>query len=221
MAKRGFLRESGGQDAQSERPASWHGQARPHRRDPRKSLMNQGKRPKGTRLPCPPTSPRTPTRTGNSRQSHHPRRWFGHGNRTCETKTEVVALVRRGGRAREGGRQEERDAAPVAAPQPTRRAGSAREVVPLKDVSAHVKGNVGTRSAISAHRRHVANLAVPVGSPVEVRGVARVACGADSGRAGRHCRRVRVTLRGVGPVARGRAAALVVAALYHWSSVGM
>jgi hypothetical protein len=41
MAKRGFLRESGGQDAQSERPASWHGQARPHRRDPQKSLMNR------------------------------------------------------------------------------------------------------------------------------------------------------------------------------------
>jgi hypothetical protein len=40
MAKRGFLRESGGQDAQSERPASWHGQARSHRRDPWKSLMN-------------------------------------------------------------------------------------------------------------------------------------------------------------------------------------
>jgi hypothetical protein len=48
MAKRGFLRESGGQDAQSERPASWHGQARSHRRDPWKSLINQNSWPRET-----------------------------------------------------------------------------------------------------------------------------------------------------------------------------
>ena len=41
MATRGFLRESGGHDARSERPARWHGQTRRPRFDPRKSLMSR------------------------------------------------------------------------------------------------------------------------------------------------------------------------------------
>ena len=52
MAERGFLRESGGQDARSERPARWHGQARPLRRDPRKTRMDQ-KTETGANSPSP------------------------------------------------------------------------------------------------------------------------------------------------------------------------
>jgi len=66
---------------------------------------DKGIKAKGRRLPCPATPPHLPASTGNSRQSHHPRRWFGHGNRTCETKTDADALVRRVGPASGNGRQ--------------------------------------------------------------------------------------------------------------------
>jgi hypothetical protein len=49
MAKRGFLRESGGHDARSERPARWHGQPRQLRINPRKSLMSLGLIPRRIR----------------------------------------------------------------------------------------------------------------------------------------------------------------------------
>jgi hypothetical protein len=44
MAKRGFLRVSGRQDAWSERPARWHGQPRPLQSNPQESRMGRKKR---------------------------------------------------------------------------------------------------------------------------------------------------------------------------------
>jgi hypothetical protein len=44
MAKQGFLRVREWQDAKSERPARWHGQPRPLRIDPRRSLMGRKER---------------------------------------------------------------------------------------------------------------------------------------------------------------------------------
>ena len=44
-------------------------------------------------LPCPVKPEYSPARTGDADRPHHPRRWFGHGNRTCETKTSLADLA--------------------------------------------------------------------------------------------------------------------------------
>ena len=60
-------------------------------------------------------------------------------DRTCETKTDEVVLERQGEDDAIRGRHAVGIAAPIAAPEPTRRAGCAIQIVPLKHVAALVK----------------------------------------------------------------------------------
>ena len=99
---------------------------------------DKGTEAKGRRLPCPATPICSPARTGDAGQSHRPRRWLGHGNRTCETKTAVVVHVTREVRVPAGGRHVGRHVVPSAAPKPNI-SSIIRKVDPLSDVAALVE----------------------------------------------------------------------------------
>ena len=118
-------------------------------------------------------------------------------DRTCETNTEADVLDRRVAvEAAMRGRHVVGTVAPKAAPEPTRRAGCAIQIVPLIDVATLIKRAVEAPAA--AKRAYVSGGAD--GTIV----VGLISTAADRGARGR------VALRGVSPVAGIRAASLVV-----------
>ena len=133
---------------------------------------------------------------------------------TCETKTAVEALVRRGVRETGRGRNAARaDVVPTTAAKTTSRAGDTREVVPLIDIATHVKGPIGAATAVGAHRRHVAVLAIPIRTEVIIRKVAGAAGGTVADAICGDRRGSRIALRPIIPIPGVCPAALVVRSL--------
>ena len=135
--------------------------------------------------------------------------WYSAVRDACETKTEVVVFDRRDGVKEIRGRHDAGTADPIAAPALTRRAGCSSQVVPLKHVACLIKRTVETRAtAKRANVSYVADGTIVVGL---------IGTATDRGARGR------VALRGVRPVARIRAASLVVSSLvpliFCWYSV--